>query len=92
MVEAMIGRDCSPVWAITDRLRPKPSRITAYCRIFFEVKLMPAVSGARARRNGVMAIPSRMENTGPPTTGARFPRNQAMIAMLRHSAIPGRYF
>ena len=42
MVDRMMGRDWSPTLAISDRFRPKPSRITAYCKIFLEVKAMPA--------------------------------------------------
>jgi len=42
MVARMIGSDCCPVLAITDRFKPNPSKMTAYCRIFLEVKVMPA--------------------------------------------------
>ncbi len=37
MVETMMGSDVAPTLAISDRFRPKPSRITAYCSIFLEV-------------------------------------------------------
>ena len=41
MVVQMMGRERSPTFAIWDRFRQKPRRITAYCRIFLEVKAMP---------------------------------------------------
>ena len=37
MVETMTGSDAAPTRAISDRLRPKPSKITAYCSTFLEV-------------------------------------------------------
>ena len=36
MVQMMMGRDWRPVSRITDRFRPKPRRMTAYCRTFLE--------------------------------------------------------
>ena len=52
MVETMMGRELAPTLAISPRLRPKPSKITAYCRIFLDVYLMPAAvaSVTSARR------------------------------------------
>ena len=41
MVQTMMGRDSFPVCHTTLRLSPKPSRITAHCRIFLEVNLTP---------------------------------------------------
>lgn len=35
MVEQMMGSDLLPTWAIWERLRPKPSKMTAYCNTFF---------------------------------------------------------
>ncbi|MPN10033.1 hypothetical protein SDC9_157326 [bioreactor metagenome] len=37
MVDKIMGSDCRPVEAITERFMPNPKRITAYCSIFFEV-------------------------------------------------------
>ena len=34
MVARMIGSDCCPVLAITDRFKPNPSKMTAYCKDF----------------------------------------------------------
>lgn len=38
MVKRIMGRDCAPTFTISERFRPNPSRITAYCRIFLEVE------------------------------------------------------
>ena len=42
MVERIMGKDMAPTWATCDKFSPNPSRMTAYCRIFLEVKAMPA--------------------------------------------------
>ena len=62
MVETMIGSDCAPTFAISDRLRPKPSRITAYCSTFFDVKPMPGCTLVLFFQNSVSTMPIRMEN------------------------------
>ena len=41
MVDKIMGSDCFPVSRTTDKFRPNPSRITAYCRIFFDTKVIP---------------------------------------------------
>ena len=70
MVERMTGSDCRPTWAIWPKFRPKPSRMTAYWRIFFEVNCTPLASACgRLRHASAMHMPSRMPKTGPPTTG-----------------------
>lgn len=55
--------------AISPKLRPKPSRITAYCRIFFDVYLMPAevasTTSARWRSTRPSAMPMRMAENRP---------------------------
>lgn len=35
MVQIIIGSDCFPVSTITPRFKPKPSKITAACKIFW---------------------------------------------------------
>ena len=92
MVETMIGSDCAPTFAISDRLRPKPSRITAYCSTFFDVKPMPGCTLVLFFQNSVSTMPIRMENTGPPTTGTACPSSHAGIAMHRHSSSPAPFF
>ena len=88
MVEQMMGRDCTPVSSTTLRFSPKPSRMTAYCSTFLEVKAMPPFSCSLAGRKRMSAMPSRIPNTGAPTTGTALPRNQQGSARIRHSRIP----
>ena len=42
MVAQMMGSDWAPTLASSDKLSPKPSKITAYCSTFLDVKAMPA--------------------------------------------------
>lgn len=41
MVETMMWSELMPTLIISEKLSPNPSRITAYCNIFFEVKEIP---------------------------------------------------
>ena len=41
MVEAMTGRLVAPTLATCARLRPKPRKTTAACRIYLDVNLTP---------------------------------------------------
>ena len=92
MVETMIGSELAPTLAIWPRLRPKPSRITAYCRIFFDVYLMPAevasATSDRPRRHTASTMPMMIANTGPPITSNCLPRNHAGTAIANASATP----
>ena len=92
MVDTMMGSELAPTLAISPRLRPKPNRITAYCKIFFDVYLMPAavasLTPARLRSAKPSAMPMRMANTGPPTTSNRLPSSHAGTEMTSASAIP----
>ena len=89
MVEQMMGSDLLPTWAIWERLSPNPSRMTAYCNTFLEVKAMPARKEALFWRTSAASMPSRMANTGPPTTGKAQPSSQPGMASARHSSRPG---
>ena len=90
MVETMMGREVAPTRAICPRLRPNPKRMTAYCKIFFEVNLTPGCSGAVAFAGTASAstMPMRIANTGPPTTSKRLPSSHAGTAMARHMSTP----
>ena len=92
MVEMMMGRELAPTLAISPKLRPKPSRITAYCRIFFDVYLIPAaaasVTSARRRSTRPSAMPMRMAKTGPPMTSNCLPSSHAGTEMTNASATP----
>lgn len=91
IVERIIGKDWNPVDAITDRFIPKPKRITAYCRIFFEVKEIPGLRLSLFFINNVIIIPKRIENTGPPITGTSSPNIHAGTAISMHSKIPDQF-
>ena len=88
IVERIIGKDCSPTLAISDKFMPKPSKITAYCKIFLEVKVMPPCNPDLSLINKVITIPARIANTGPPITGSSLPRYQQGNAITRHRASP----
>lgn len=41
IVEMIIGNDCTPTLTTCIKLSPKPSKTTAVCKMYFEVKAMP---------------------------------------------------
>ena len=84
----MIGNDCLPVCKTTDKFIPNPSKITAYCKIFFEVKVIPDCNSFLSLINKVIIIPRIIPKTGPPTIGNFFPKNQQGIAITKHNRIP----
>ncbi len=90
MVEAIMGRLVAPTFAIWARLRPKPRKTTAACRMYFEVNLTPGCSAAVSRPRSATAssMPMRMPKTGPPTTSSCWPSSQATTLMARHRAMP----
>ena len=90
IVATIMGSERAPTRAIWERLRPKPNRITAYCKIFLEVNLIPGANGNAASSliNSASTIPMRMAKTGPPITSKRLPKNHAGRAISRHSATP----
>ena len=88
IVLRIMGSDCTPVLPMTVRFMPKPSRMTAHWRIFFEVNLIPASNGARFFRKMPTTMPSRMEMTGPPTTANFRPSSHAGAAMTMQSSSP----
>ena len=92
IVDTIIGRDWAPVCKTVERLSPKPSRTTAYCKIFFEVKLIPGARADLSLINIVIIIPKAMANTGPPiiepATGIYLAIKSASTAMARHKTKP----
>ena len=92
MVQTMMGSELAPTLAICPRLRPKPSRTTAYCKIFLEVYLMPGAAASamavRPRRACPIAMPIRMAKTGPPMTSNLLPSNHAGTDIASASATP----
>ena len=78
VIEFSLTLDSNPeftgsVWAPTRttsaKFKPNPSRMTAYCRIFFEVKVMPWLVRSRRFHTSAMAMPAKMPKTGPPISG-----------------------
>ena len=73
IVERIIRSEDLPTIIISPRLRPKPKRITAHCKTFFDVNLIPA-----SKDSGLLKlfkkIPSRIPKTGPPTSGKLLPK------------------
>ena len=95
MVAMMIGSDCWPFARISARFMPKPSRMTAYWRIFFDVYFTPGSSAVRklpSFTNSAMTMPMSMAKTGPPTTGANVPRRAAGMAMAKQNTRPAKFF
>ena len=73
IVERIIRSDDLPTTIISPRLSPKPKRITAYCKTFLDVNLIPA-----SKDSGLLKlfkiIPSKIPKTGPPTSGKFLPK------------------
>lgn len=92
IVLRMMGSDCLPVSKTTDRFSPNPNSTTAYCRIFLDVKVIPACKLDLSFNNNVSSIPARIPKTGPPTMGKRFPKNQHGMDIAKHSANPFQIF
>jgi len=92
IVPIIIGNDCFPVFSITERFKPKPSRMTAYCKIFFEVNLMPDSNLLLFLMKMVIIMPSKIAITGPPIMGNIIPSNHDGIAMIRQINNPGQFF
>ena len=92
MVARMMGRDCLPFSRTTDKFMPKPSKTTAYWRIFLDVNAIPGRKSSFPFINGAIAIPIKMAQTGPPTTGKSLPKNQAGMEMARQIRSPAVYF
>ena len=74
------------------RLSPNPSKITAYWRIFLEVKVIPLFNFDLSFIIIARIMPAIIANTGPPITGASFPKNHEGMAMHRQKRIPAQFF
>ena len=88
IVETIIGKDCLPVFKMVDKLSPNPKRITAYCRIFFDVKVIPLCIFVLSFIIKVKIIPIKIAKTGPPITGKSFPKSQEGTEIARHNKSP----
>ena len=92
MVHTIIGKDCLPVSTITLRFSPKPKRITAHCRIFLEVNLIPGSKLPFSLKKSVTTMPAKIAITAPPIIGNALPANQDGIASAIHSSKPFPFF
>ena len=92
MVHTIMGSDCLPVFKMTPRFKPKPSRTTAACRMYLEVKRIPASALPLFVQTIVSNMPPRMASTAPPISGKRFPSSHAGTASAKQTRIPGPVF
>ena len=95
IVEMITGREVIPTFPIVPRFRPKPRRITAYCKIFLEVKAMPPLTEDLSLMAIASTIPAMIAITGAPIT-SRAPTcltsSQEGNATRKHSKIPFPFF
>ena len=101
MVHTMTGRLFAPTAAMVPRFRENPRMITAHCRIFLDVNLIPSFNVSLAASFGqinVIIIPIRIPNTGAPIISKeKLPawilhKRVAMAASTIHRPIPNPFF
>jgi len=101
MVAMMTGRHFVPTDTMVPKFRENPRMITAHCRIFFEVNLIPVASLFEVEKFGfikVTIIPIRMAKTGAPMISKEKPdtlkleNRVAIAAIIRHVRIPNPFF
>jgi hypothetical protein len=73
-------------------LSPNPSNITAHCKTFFEINLIPLSNLDLSRIIRVITMPAKIAMTAPPTIGNTFPKNQDGIAIAKDNKIPNPFF
>ena len=88
MVEIIIGKELLPTEITVCKFKPKPKRITAYCKTFLETKLIPVSNLTLFFNINATISPIIIPNTGPPTTGNSLPNFQAGRASTKHKIIP----
>ena len=98
MVEIITGSDWPPTDITVLMFSENPKIITAYCKIFFDVNVMPAFmlsEGANFGNSAVIIIPIMIAKTGAPITSKeKFPmvrpdRKVETAATVAAIAIPG---
>ena len=70
----MIGKDVAPTAITVLKFKPKPNKITAYCKTFFDVKVIPLFKISFSRTNLDNNIPIKIANTGPPMISNSLPK------------------
>ena len=88
IVDIIIGSDCRPVSATTERFIPNPRSMTAHWSTFFDTNLIPFPKDVLSFRNIAMVMPARIAMTGPPMIGKRVPSMYAGIEMSKHRIMP----
>ena len=88
IVEIIIGREELPTEITVCKFKPKPKRITAYCKTFFETKVIPGSSLFLFFNKRATIIPIIIPKTGPPIRGKNFPNFQAGKARSKQKISP----
>ena len=70
----MIGKDVAPTAITVLKFRPNPNKITAYCKTFLEVNVIPLFKISFSRTNFDNSIPSKIAKTGPPMISNSLPK------------------
>jgi hypothetical protein len=73
-------------------LRPKPRSTTAVCRIYFDVKLIPALIFVRSVIKSPTTMPINIAKIGPPIMGKILPSANAGAVITRQRRIPLPFF
>jgi hypothetical protein len=101
IVDMITGRLLVPTFAIVPRFSENPRIITAHCKIFFEVNLIPFFSRSFDDNEGnksVISIPVSIEKTGAPITSNEnepvesLERNVDIAAIIMHNPTPQNLF
>lgn len=100
-VHIMTGKLFAPTTAIVFKLSENPRIITAHCKIFLEVNLIPPTSIGVCVNFGDMSeiiIPIKIEITGTPTSSREnlpmlsVHKNSASAAITAHNSMPPQFF
>ena len=101
MVHTMTGKLCAPTLAMVPRFKENPKMMTAHCKIFLDVNLIPSFilsSDASLGRQSVINIPNKIAKTGAPMTSIeKLPMDNlastvAMAAMTVQITMPSPFF
>lgn len=74
LLKNMNGKDVAPTAITVLKFRPNPNKITAYCKTFLEVNVIPLFKISFSRTNFDNSIPSKMAKTGPPMISNSLPK------------------
>ena len=84
----MIGKDVAPTAITVLKFRPNPNKITAYCKTFLEVNVIPLFKISFSRTNFDNSIPSKMaKNRTANDFKILLPKNKAGNGLRRNKEI-----